>query len=210
MTYEERSAAIGTLLLESILPRFTRPAHLDDATARRELADMVEDLNGAWPVVSDAEFGAMGARLAKQVRQTVDGRTWPTIPRLLKALEVIKSVNPQWAKRPPDGPRPCRFELNAKRLKAHEPVGGDYLYGRDAVELVRRKLVTESELEAYRIEQFDTLARTYGEERALATEAQLRADHAAAQANFGPADSGDDRFLRAKRAMARRVPPVFA
>lgn len=204
MTYEERTSAIGTLLRNTILPRFVRPVHLDDLNARRELSYMVDDLNAVWPTVSATEFAAIGERLAKQVRQTVDGRTWPTIPRLLNALKAVKGVTPHRLSKPADAPRARPFEFNAKRIKAKEPVGVDSLYGCDAIELMHQGLVTEIELEAYREQHLFRLVKVYGEQRGLEMEAQLRCKHAAAKAAFRPADPNDD---RAGRATPRRMYP---
>lgn len=88
MNFEERTNAIGTLLREHILPRYKRPEHLDDATARAELADMVGDLNRAWPVMGVNRFGDVADGLCRAIRTTHTSRTWPTIAALVKALNV--------------------------------------------------------------------------------------------------------------------------
>ncbi len=92
MTYEERVNAIGTLLRETILPRYTRPPHLDDATARAELRDMVDDLNTDWPVMPDEQFHHTGKALARALRLTYTGRNWPTIAHLAKALKAAREA----------------------------------------------------------------------------------------------------------------------
>lgn len=92
MTYEDRLNAIGDLLRDTILPRYKRPEHLDDDTARRELADMVTDLNAEWPVVSDERFRQLGAGLARALRLTYTGRNWPTIAHLAKALKEAQQA----------------------------------------------------------------------------------------------------------------------
>lgn len=91
MTFEERTNAIGTLLREHILPRYKRPEHLDDETARAELRDMVNDLNSAWPIMPAARFGEVADGLARAVRVTHTSRTWPTIASLVKALQAALS-----------------------------------------------------------------------------------------------------------------------
>lgn len=91
MTFEERTNAIGTLLREHILPRYKRPEHLDDETARAELRDMVNDLNAAWPIMPPQRFGEVADGLARAVRVTHTSRTWPTIAALVKALQVAIS-----------------------------------------------------------------------------------------------------------------------
>lgn len=86
MTYDERTAAIGTLLRETILPRYRRPDHMDDETARSELVDMVSDINAAWPIMPAERFHAVGRALARSLRMTYTGRSWPTIAHMTKAL----------------------------------------------------------------------------------------------------------------------------
>lgn len=88
MNYQDRTNAIGTLLREHILPRYKRPEHLDDGTARAELRDMVEDLNHEWPVMNESRFGEIAERLARAVRVTNTSRTWPTIAVMVKALKA--------------------------------------------------------------------------------------------------------------------------
>ena len=96
MTFEERTNAIGALLRETILPRYRRPEHLDDTTARAELRDMVADLNAAWPIMGEQRFSEVAEALARAVRVTHTSRQWPTIAALTKALEA--------ALRPPEIP----------------------------------------------------------------------------------------------------------
>lgn len=94
MTYDERTSAIGKLLREIILPRYSRPDHLDDATARDELRDMVADLNSAWPIMPAAQFASTGQALARALRMTYTGRNWPTIAHLAKALKAALAPPP--------------------------------------------------------------------------------------------------------------------
>lgn len=94
MNYAERCNAIGTLLRETILPRTKRPDHLDDDTARRELADMTEDLNAEWPVMTRDRFDLVSEALARTVRTTHKSRTWPTIGHLVDALkQTLGKIN---------------------------------------------------------------------------------------------------------------------
>lgn len=92
MTYEERTSAIGTLLRETILPRYQRPEYLDDATARAELRDMVEDINAEWPIMSPSRFAETSERFARAVRVSNASRKWPTIGTLCKALKAALQV----------------------------------------------------------------------------------------------------------------------
>ena len=88
MNFEDRTNAIGTLLREHILPRYKRPEHLDDETARAELRDMVADLNAAWPLMGPDRFGDVCDGLCRSIRKTHTSRSWPTIAAMLKALSL--------------------------------------------------------------------------------------------------------------------------
>ena len=88
MNFEARTNAIGALLRDTILPRFKRPDHLSTEAARAELSDMVADLNAAWPIMSAERFEATAREMARIVRTTSVGRTWPTIGLMIKALRA--------------------------------------------------------------------------------------------------------------------------
>jgi hypothetical protein len=92
MTYEERTNAIGGLLRETILPRYKRPEHFDDETARSELHDMVADLNAEWPLMTAERFAMIGPAMARALRLTYTWRNWPTIAHLAKALKQAQEA----------------------------------------------------------------------------------------------------------------------
>lgn len=88
MNFDERCNAIGTLLKVKILPRYKRPDHLDDDTARAELRDMVEDLNAHWPQMPEARFTIVGDAMARALRGSYTSRAWPSIAHMVKALQA--------------------------------------------------------------------------------------------------------------------------
>lgn len=92
MTYEERMNAIGTLLRTKILARKQRPERFDDETARAEIADMVSDLNAAWPSMPPDMFEQTGDNLARELRAMHAGRDWPVIATMLKALKAATTT----------------------------------------------------------------------------------------------------------------------
>lgn len=94
MNFTDRTNAIGTLLRETILPRYRRPEHLDDTAARAEAADMVADLNAEWPLMSDEAFRDTGERFARELRKISTSRSWPSIGHMLRALEAATKAAP--------------------------------------------------------------------------------------------------------------------
>lgn len=109
MNFAERNNAIGELLKDEILPRYTRPEHLDDDAARRELADMVADLNSEWPVMGLDAFRELGVKFAANIRKLHTSRRWPTIALMLKALSAAQGVRLEAAKK--GGEHPGVYDL---------------------------------------------------------------------------------------------------
>lgn len=196
MNYEQRCNQIGTLLRE-ILRRYERPARFDDQTAREELAAMVKDLNSEWPVCDNEAFNAVAERFAETVRKTIGGRDWPGIPAMIKALrEARRGALPDTAA---DGPALCEYEIAAARIHAQKHVGEGYVYGGKAKELVRRGLVTEDDLRAYRSAAYFHRVHAVGEEAARLWEADARARHEVAPLPTTEADLIEARKRRAER-----------
>lgn len=116
MTYDERADAIGQLLRETILPRYTRPDHLDIDTARREVADMIADLNSAWPIMPADRFAATGQALARALRLAYTGRAWPTIAHLAKALKAALAPSPAASDRTASATKVDQLEIRREQL----------------------------------------------------------------------------------------------
>lgn len=102
MNFSERENAIGSMLKVMVLPRYKRPEHMDPDTARAEIADMVADLNAAWPIQPAERFAATSEAFARAIRATYSGRTWPPIAVMLKALKA--ALEPAPAPREATGP----------------------------------------------------------------------------------------------------------
>lgn len=198
MNYEERTNRIGTLLREAILPRYTRPAHMDDGTARAELADMVEDMNRQWPIMSPDRFDLVGREMARHLRRDYAGRQWPPIKAMLSALKAACSEPVEGV----DAAEPCDdYALMADRIREGRPIGEDWFFGPRAKELVRRGLATELHLETYRSGLFFAMCDAYGEDRARRMIAQRRAEHEAA-----PFPTSEEDLARARSARGRQMP----
>jgi len=92
MSFEERTAAIGALLRDEVLKRYNRPDYMSDDIARREIADMVSDLNHEWPVMSRERFTAVAADFHRHLRKVHGSRNWPTIAAMVKALREASKL----------------------------------------------------------------------------------------------------------------------
>lgn len=78
-------------------------------------------------------------------------RTWPTLKEMNEAAKAIAPKRPDFVDLTGDD----KFTLdanaiNAKRIKAHEPVSDFYVTGKGAKDLVRLGLITDDDLNPYR------------------------------------------------------------
>lgn len=107
-------------------------------------------------------------------------RAWPTLNELGAACSNHRKDHRGASVGAPVAMRDA-FEINADRIRAKTPVSDAWIYGSNAVELVNRGMVTESELDPYRSGLFFAMKETWGEEKALAVEAEFKRRHAEAR-----------------------------
>jgi len=120
-----------------------------------------EALAAWWPVF-EARLGEAGSGL------------WPTEREIKDAAEGATKETPRGVvdHTPPDD---CK--MIAARMEAGLPVGEGWIYGADAVRLIAGRGVTEDVMRAYRSAAFLSRKATYGEDSALAWEAEAKANH---------------------------------
>lgn len=115
------------------------------------------------------------AEALEQCAYSMKTRAWPTVNELgaacsnrrKEAREAFTDLT-----KPQDD-----FERYAERIQKKLPVGDGWIYGRNAWEMLDRGLVTEADLQPYRSSLFFTMKDTWGEERALAVEAEFKRRH---------------------------------
>lgn len=74
------------------------------------------------------------------------------------------------------------YAIAAKRMAKGEAVSEHYLYGREACELIKRRLVDQDTMTRYRSGAFLARRERYGEAAALAWEAEQKAIHESSKA----------------------------
>lgn len=178
-----------TARLKRFLTRRSVPKSLDgkpDAMAD-QVAALARLIQGYAPRDPEA-LSAWWPRFEALVGQEAD-LYWPTEKQIAvaaKALAPVSSVRPR-----EEGDISCA-EAAAKRMNAGEAVGEDWLYGRGACEMIEAKLVTREVMTAYRSGAYFRRKDMYGEEAALAWEADRKEMHARIwrdrQANSGKAE----------------------
>ena len=146
MKYEQRFAIITGELLK-MLEGYATPKHLNtDKKHRDEITNMARMLNTKFPndTTEDHIVGTMDRAMLK-LKEAHKSRTWPTAADISTA--VSKSMTTSKSSLPKAiGWKPDSLEVNAKRIKAGEPVGEMYIQGKMAERMVRDGLVTEEEL----------------------------------------------------------------
>jgi len=150
MTHEERiRLLIGELI--KIFEGYATPKHLDTRKKEEdEVRNIVRMINQKFPNETTAEHikGTMDRAMLK-IKEAHKSRTWPTAADI--AIAVSKSMTSQRSALPTNsGPwKPDPLELNAKRIRAGEPVGEMYIQGKMAERMLARGMVTEEQLAPY-------------------------------------------------------------
>jgi hypothetical protein len=150
MTYDERVRVILSELIK-MMQGYATPKHLDTRQKEEDEArNIVRMLNQKFPkdTTEDHIRGTMDRAMLK-LKEAHKSRTWPTAADISaavsKSMSTAKSSLPKgngtW--------KPNSLEINAKRIKAGEPVGQMYIQGKLAERMVRDGLVTEDELAPY-------------------------------------------------------------
>lgn len=171
--------------LETVLSRYARPAHMLDAQARAELADMVHDVDATVPAMPVEALHPFLCEVWTKLRRSHMSRTWPTIAALCKAISAAAREAPSTSPGRPSACRPDVYAKAAERIRARQPVEQAFVYGGKAKELIARGLIGEADLEVYRGWLIVHLREVYGEE-AEGMEAALRKDHATAPMPTSP------------------------
>lgn len=85
------------------------------------------------------------------VLSNLETRTWPTIKELKRAAKEIAPKRPEFrdlTNEPAWHPDP--YKINAQRIKNMEPVGEEWISGKQSDQLISRGLIEETDLEPYR------------------------------------------------------------
>lgn len=164
MTYDERFTVILGELIK-MMEGYAEPKHLNTQKKKEDEArNIVRMINQKFPndTTEDHIRGTMDRAMLK-LKETHKSRTWPTAADI--AAAVSKSMTSGSATvaatRSYD-----HLEANALRMKANQPVGDGYIFGRNAVEMLQRNLITEELRQHYRKSYIHGLKEVYGEEKA--------------------------------------------
>ena len=170
---------------ESLLEEFGK--WLERYSPRRALQGnseaMQAEVNALMKVIK--KFAPMSDYLSwlSKVTDTLDFRmktsAWPTVNEVGSACVAVGKDRAKSG--PSDVFSLDPIDVNAKRMNSGEAVGDGFLYGRDAVELLRSGKVSMEIMTKYRSSLFFSAKDVWGEEIALKREAEWKAKHAAAE-----------------------------
>lgn len=157
-TYEQRKRAIFGFLYADpggLLHRYAVPAHMSDDAIRDEVNDLVDEINGAIPSgTTSEELEALLTDLRAAVRRLYGARGWPPAKVFLAAGEAAVAAMRRRAAAKELAASGAldrdHYMIVARRMAKGHAVGDRLLWGREAEELVRRGLVNEATLAAYR------------------------------------------------------------
>lgn len=164
--------------LQRYLDRRTMPQGLKDkpGAQRDEAQALVKALLRQAPSKGYQDWWEdFSERLAEDAQT----RAWPTEGEIKKAAASLRRVSSTTTVQPGEIDP---LEAAARRINAGESVGDGFIYGIDAVGLVRKHGITYAQLRAYRSAAYFADKATYGEEKAKAREAARIAKHEDAEA----------------------------
>jgi hypothetical protein len=178
-----RTTEISQMLLRW-LDRYSPPASMKDKPqAMQDEAEALLRVLLKFAPASDYVGWVNGA--LDSLEYQMKTRAWPTkgeMGAVCANLRKDKAVNAE----------PVVFDtysIMAAKMKAGGAVGEAYLYGREACEIIKRRLVTEETMKAYRSAAFLNRSQMYGEDAALKWEAQAKHDHEMAKAMLRDAET---------------------
>ena len=150
MTFDERMSQIRSEIT-GMLATYAVPKHLDNENkVRQEIEGLARMVNHKLPndTTPDHIRGTF-ERASMKLKSAHTSRTWPTGKDIDAA--VTKSMTTTMSSLPANkGPwKPDTLAINARRIKAGEPVGETYITGKLAERMVAQGLVTEEELAPY-------------------------------------------------------------
>lgn len=108
------------------------------------------------------------------------GHGWPTEKEIKEAAKKATDSLPKPAAPTPADEQDAHYGIVATKMLNGNDVSEGYLYGVEAVELLKRGLVTTDILSRYRSNAYFARVRQYGEDTARQWEAERKAAHKSA------------------------------
>lgn len=164
--------------ISEYLERRTMPRGLADKPKAQEaeLGALIHCLTRYAP---RNEYGEWWGKVVSQLAENSETRAWPTEGEIKKAAMGVRGKQ---TKHVAEGDEIDPLVILSGRMERGEHVGDGCLYGRVAVDMLARGLVTQNTLRKYRSGLYFRLKKVYGEEKAREMEAELIQRHDDAEA----------------------------
>jgi hypothetical protein len=162
--------------LQAFLDRKAVPASLQNKMGAQaaEVGALMAAINRHAPKERE---GLAWDHIERHLDEKAASRSWPTVNELTEACKQAAAH----IRSDVSGMAIDTYAINAERIHNGEPVGDEWLYGRLALELIERRLTTETRLDSYRSGLFFAMRDVWGEEEARRKEAEFKAKHEAAK-----------------------------
>lgn len=166
-----------TRVFSGYLDRRSVPQHLHgkDAAQADEFSALIRSVVKCAP---ESNYQEWWPRMEDAIDSIMRTRVWPTVNEIRGAARLVtknapeKKASSDWEANP--------VAINARRIRAGEPVADAWCYGRCAVDLLLSGQITEGDLAPYRSGMFFKERDVIGEETARTREKSRRARHDAA------------------------------
>lgn len=168
-------------LLQRWLARYVPPTHLrNDEAARSAEIDAV--MRAVLQLTPNEDIERWFSRVTARIDAVAQTSAWP---RVAVITEHCRAVNRDDYLASGSGARPTAaidtFEINARRINGSEPVSEHWLWGRNAVRLVKRGMVSEDRIDQRRATFAAALREIYGDEIAERMIAERNESHGHAE-----------------------------
>jgi hypothetical protein len=158
------------------LERYSPPAMMKDKPAVMQ-AEIDALMRAVLRFAPQADYDGWLNRTLDQLECKMKTRAWPTKSELVDACSKTRKEMPTESTVKVRTP----LSIMAKRMAEGEAVGDEWLYGRNAIELMRSGEVEPGTFRKYRSALFFAMKDVMGEELAKVTEAGLIRKHEEAE-----------------------------
>lgn len=149
MNYEERKKYIESWVI-NFLSDYEVPSTFDKQRAQKEIQYFWSDLNRKIPNDFNKEsIGLLFDFVGQHCRENMNGRTWPSIKLALNGLKIaLERSQSKTETRINESPFD-EIKINAKRVKAGDSIGVEFLSGKNKNRLIATGIVEESDFQKY-------------------------------------------------------------
>jgi hypothetical protein len=192
-----RRTEIATTL-KRWLDRYSPPAAMKDKP--QAMADEIDAMmRQLLRFAPQTGYGDFVAEVLERVEAGMRTRAWPTVGEVGVVAGAMRKERGGENRVADATVAFDEYEIAAKKMRAGDAVGQQYIYGPKAKELEARGFVDDATFRKYRSSLFFSLRGMYGGDRAVAMEDELIRDHTASARPTSPEELAEMREAKFKR-----------